>query len=419
MLKKHKFIKILAISFLLVVFFSCKNLIKAQTQHKDTIAVRVIVNPEHYSPMRWYQEQGFIGSPQKMVVDGYQAIRDGRTVYVGAANVQAGDLYTNIYLMSYNQDAEQDTMDIYSRLLKRWKFNHNFMHVPFGTGECVGKNKFLTGVNCFLDSDCEIGEYCNSMKSNVIRDTRRLADIVDIKIALENYNKEFGHYPTMEAGSYLPYRTLSVWPSWNESFRKILNIDIPSDPINDIGDCGTDNYNKQTCWDDEIREFAGTTTVNTIALPASCSRTYVFTGNKIGTKYDVCAVFDTTYSNIIGDYKNGSCYSSSAVKVDKVLQNSAPYFVVNTLAGGIKNKEYIGYIKAVDFDGDRLTWTIVAQSAWLASGWVMPELQNTSDINQKRFYSTSAGNVGNYSITINIDDGKENITKTFNLLIFP
>ncbi|MBA3047849.1 hypothetical protein KKC83_03220, partial [Patescibacteria group bacterium] len=76
----------------------------------DAIAIRVIPNTEHYSAARWYAEQGFSGSPQSLIVDGYEAVRDGRTVYVNAANIADNNLYVNIYLISYNQDPEQATI---------------------------------------------------------------------------------------------------------------------------------------------------------------------------------------------------------------------------------------------------------------------------------------------------------------------
>src|SRR3990167_3945389 len=50
----------------------------------DAIALRVIPNPDHLSPGLWYYRQGFNGSPQALTVDGYDAVRDGRTVYVNA-----------------------------------------------------------------------------------------------------------------------------------------------------------------------------------------------------------------------------------------------------------------------------------------------------------------------------------------------
>src|SRR3990167_10127991 len=73
----------------------------------DAIAIRVMPNLGHLSPLKWYGENIKLqGSPQVLTVDGYEAVRDGRTVYVNAANISGDKLYTNIYLISYNQSAE-------------------------------------------------------------------------------------------------------------------------------------------------------------------------------------------------------------------------------------------------------------------------------------------------------------------------
>ena len=96
-----------------------------QSGESDAIAVRVIPNPNHLSAQKWYKSQGFSGSPQSLIVDGYQAVRDGRTVYVSATNVVGNNIYTNIYLISYDQEADHQTVDIFGKILSNWKFNTN------------------------------------------------------------------------------------------------------------------------------------------------------------------------------------------------------------------------------------------------------------------------------------------------------
>ena len=91
MIKKHQ-LWLLGAAMLIVLFLMIFKYSQAQTPSlpadaADAIAVRIIPNPNHYSIVRWYEAQGFEGSPQALVVDGYEAIRDGRTVYVNAANV--------------------------------------------------------------------------------------------------------------------------------------------------------------------------------------------------------------------------------------------------------------------------------------------------------------------------------------------
>ncbi|MCK5416370.1 hypothetical protein KAI92_03015, partial [Candidatus Parcubacteria bacterium] len=414
--KKNILISILILSVFIIPFLFIDKNIKAQTQHKDTIAVRVIVNPEHYSPMRWYQEQGFIGSPQKMVVDGYQAIRDGRTVYVGAANVQAGSMYTNIYLMSYNQDAEQSTVDIRSRLLKNWKFNHNILD----HSDCVLiSTNASSSKRCLIDSDCDFGEYCASAKARVIRDTRRLADLKEIEIALNTYKEEMGHYPILGAGSYLPNRTVTAWPSWTEQFEKELEINNFKDPINKLGDCSDPRFNSQTCWDDQKREFDDPNPTNTIfELPAD-SKAYIYSTNDAGTSFNVCGTMESGYSSTAGS----ACAVGVTVAVSAIATNEETMVINSNLADGSSGKEYIGYIKVDNPDNDNLTWTIdTTASNWASwDGGNPPTFENTGDLNQKKFYSSSAGVEGIYTITITVDDNKGEansiVTRTLNFTI--
>ena len=122
----HVFLMVLP--FISVCLFSFDFVNKSIAQSSDAIAIRVIPNPEHISALRWYKKQGFAGSPQAISVDGYEGVRDGRTVYVNVGNVSGGELYTNIYLISYNQQAANETLDVFSQILAHWKFNTNVSH---------------------------------------------------------------------------------------------------------------------------------------------------------------------------------------------------------------------------------------------------------------------------------------------------
>ncbi len=198
-------VKIIKITIFLLCFLICPSVIKA-AKSPDAIAIRVIPNTEHYSPMRWYKEQGFLGSPQTMAIDGYEAIRDGRTVYVNAANIGSDStLYTNVYLLSYNQDAEDVTVKIVNEMLSHWRFNANITD----SGQCADYGGNL-GNGCLVDADCPVMQYCQSPKAKITRDTRRLSDLAEIKIALNNHKQTKGYYPKLEQGSYLPGKSLSV-----------------------------------------------------------------------------------------------------------------------------------------------------------------------------------------------------------------
>jgi len=228
----------------------------------DAIALRVMPNTEHYSPVAWYQKNIKVkGSPQALVVDGYVAVRDGRTVYVNAANIDltANRLYTNIYIISYNQNAENHTVDIFGQILVHWKFNINL-------------------------SPAE--------KDKTVRDVQRLASLNDIKSALENYKNIHGNYPILNAGSYIANQTISVWPtSWQATLGKELAITMPLDPVNKLGPCGP-SFDQTTCWDQQNKKFDGQIPGG---LPGG-SEVFAYTTDKNGAGYNLCANWETEFS---------------------------------------------------------------------------------------------------------------------------
>jgi len=135
----------------------------------DVIAVRVLPNPNHYSAARWYKSQGFSGSPQALLVDGYDAVRDGRTVYVNAANVDLAtkNIYTNIYLISYNQNPQLKTVDVLGQIISHWRFNSNLTTA----GNC-----YISTLLCENDSDCS--------RDNIVLVKPKRPDVVDLKKTL-------------------------------------------------------------------------------------------------------------------------------------------------------------------------------------------------------------------------------------------
>lgn len=228
-MKIHKLILVLlilaAMSFLLVSYSleaAVNSSLIPYGASRDAIAIRVMPNPEHYSPLVWYEKNIKLkGSPQSLLVDGYEAVRDGRTVYVNAANIDGDKFYTNIYIISYNQDAENSTIDIFGQILSHWKFNVN-------------------------------PEIYNNQKQKIIRDVKRLADLQDMNLALARYKKD--DFPRLKSGSYMAGASVSVWPSWQATLGKELGITMPSDPVNQLGDCPV-GYNGKTCWNEADKKF--------------------------------------------------------------------------------------------------------------------------------------------------------------------
>ena len=366
----------------------------------DAIAIRVIPNPDHYSPERWYREQGFQGSPQALLVDGYEAIRDGRTVYVNAANIAEGALYTNIYLISYNQSAETATEDIFSQILSHWKFNTNIS----GVGNCSDNE-----IACLADADCPDNSYCSSSKARITRDTKRIADLVEIKIALAKYKAEQGQYPMLSAGTYLPDITVSTWPSWQETLAKELKLILPKDPVNQLGDCP--EYDQTTCWNEKTKEFADPDTDNdSFELPAG-SNAFVYEIKRLGldTSMSLCGTMESPQARAITEY---SCTSYG-------IENSPPEFRGINLPVGYSGEPYVGYIEAIDPDNDSIGWEgIDTMPGFPWQLWsAPPALSSTSIASQKSIRAAKVGVAGNYDFKITINDHKAGgqITKTFTI----
>ncbi len=362
--------------FTIIIFlgiFLCFNNSSAQQEpgqgnnqvisSRDAIGLRVIPNPEHFSPLQWYNKNIKIkGSPQLITVDDYEAVRDGRTVYVNAAKIvqvkrcngtgnvctqdsQCGvipdpgiyflpkkfvpqvlaascevsnipELYTNIYIISYNQDPEPSTTDIFGQILQYWKFNIDIKNCsktvtqacseaggagggcPVGeVCQATGQCNQTTDKACLIDSDCPEGEFCNSKKSTIVRDTLRLSQLRDIKDKLEAYNTNLRHYPALESGTYLTNRTVSTWPSWLNNLSTTLGFSLPIDKINKLGKCrANDNENARfdpmTCWDEVAKEFAGT--ADPLTMPAG-SRVYYYQYKPVDNSFRFCTIVESGY----------------------------------------------------------------------------------------------------------------------------
>jgi hypothetical protein len=618
---------IVSLFYCFIVFFHIPSYAQI-SDDKDAIAIRVIPNSQNYSPQRWYKDQGFKGSPQSLTVDGYEAIRDGRTVYVNAANVvdtdndgQPDKLFTNIYLISYNQEAEKETIDIFAQILEHWKFNTNITGTglcsepkeakltasdcagaigcwhfdgdakdssgnanngtvngatlttdrfgnlnsaysfdgindyieinnnssldfgyqnfsigfwiklpqthqqleiiskrsfcsagPFfdvrvkpsdeeslnleisdnilagfpaseevftqtsndgewhfitftregnkmksyidnnftgekvlarnynvsnnaslkiGNGPCVNADstKFLNGSiddiriynralsadeiktefnktskNCLTNSDCSGSGYCSSPKANIVRDTKRLSDLVELKAAIENYKAKNGKYPSLSAGSYLTGKTVSTWPSWQGTLGKELGATLPKDPVNKLGVCA--GFDPATCWSEKDKKFADPDIGNSIFELPTGSNAFVYTSDPSGNSYGICSVMQSEYVQ-----STGACSQSANVFIGDTPTNKAPRFLGQNIPLGKTGDEYIGYISASDPDGDPLKWTInTVGPDWAGKGWSAPPvLQNSAAVNQKKIFAQKTGLPGDYNISITINDNKGEI----------
>ncbi len=362
----------------------------------DAIAIRALPNPDHYSPLTWYKKNIKLqGSPQALTVDGYEAVRDGRTVYVNAANVVDDNFYTNIYIISYNQEATDATVDIFGQILSHWKFNININQ----SGNCSKTAE----KNCSKSEDCPTNEYCLSEKARVIRDTKRLSDLADMNIALDNYKNKNSKFPTMSAGSYLPNQTLSVWPSWRETLGKLLGIIPPLDPINKLGACSNANFDPGTCWDDKNKKFDGTIPT---ALPSG-SLTYAYSASGDGLSYGLCANMESDYVNIA----QGACSEVDPNTNPTVsIPGQTPFFTGSNLPKAYSGKNYQGFIQA---DRDGLTWSMAVVSG--CDLWSNLRLLSTVVPTQRKITADKAGVAGDCLVAITIRSGGLAATQNFTI----
>lgn len=402
----------------------------------DAIAIRVLPNPNHYNAIRWYKSQGFRGSPQSLVVDGYDAVRDGRSIYVNAANVASSTIHTNIYLMSYNQSSDSKTVDVLGQLVKNWRFNTNLTTpgeckisiLPCGGDEdcqsayqCIsgddipGRCQLKATSSCYLDSDCDEGIYCNSDKAKVIRDVHRLGILGDLRESIGAYRREHGFYPVLSSGTYIPYYSVSTWPSWNDSFLSQIKAPQTSvDPINVLGPCAY-NFDPITCWDKTSSAFAGlyNTTTRELHLPTS-SHAFVYSTDQNGSNFNLCAGMETRnqYNTADGQLASSSCLVTGAAYTGTTT-NQAPYIVSTNLRGQAE-EVFNGSIMVRDPENNYLNWETVGQApiydTWHDSS--APRMQDTHDPNQKRIYSEKAGEAGNYDFKIQVSDSYGGVLAT-------
>ena len=240
----------------------------------DAIGIRIAKNPDYLTPAAWYRSQGFTGSPSETIVDGYRAVQDGRTLYISAPNAQEtnfvrDNLYSNIYIVSYNELATPETVDIFNQIIENLSFNTNIEEISF----CRESNGVWTGETCSSDFDCDTGQVCADEKSKLRRDTARVTDMVSIASSLELYGSQNGvcnattsqvctsnnqcpsgevcipSVPTLQSGTFVRSFAASSWESWNTELGTQLG-GIPSDPLNGYGSLCPEGQNSDTCVDE-------------------------------------------------------------------------------------------------------------------------------------------------------------------------
>lgn len=438
-MSRNKLIRIyFSLGFVLVLFLCFSFISRAQQNNSDAIAVRILPNPHHYSITRWYKEQGFKGAPQALTVDGYEAIRDGRTVYVNATNVVGTTIYTNIYLISYNQTANTQTSDVLGKIVSHWKFNNNFTAAEsegqcnIGSVPCNSDKDCTTGYkcsadssdyrnkcvpqndpNCSSDTDCSAGVFCSSLKAKITRDISRVSRLSELRAALDEYKLENKRFPVLEAGTFVKNKTVSTWPSWNGVLLPALGVSSINDPINSMGYCP--GFEASTCWNKNNNTFFDKTPVGHLKFP-SMSRVIYYSTDSNGSVYTLCAGMESPISYNTPD-PNKDPFALSKFRCDDTVMNNTS--AANTLPkivdyqlNGVTGKEFNGFIKVSDAENNPLTFTFTTGVGAWASWNPSPVIQKTNNPNQIKLYSPQAGAPGNYNFTFTANDGTGTMTTT-------
>ena len=256
-----------------------KELIFQVEDTSDAIGVRIIPNTDYLSPAAWAEAQGFTGDFTEITLDGYQAVQSGTTIYAAVANLDATNVYPNIYVISSNEDAEEESLEVFERVMETFAFNANDDEVE-NVGLCKYGSTFATDasssggyITCDSDSECydtcESGTcsfpaeklVCGDDKAKLTRDMRRLTDVRTLNDILDSYGEDNMHcditkgmscdedsdcpgteecvegYPAIENGTFIPSMTNSIWGSWNSELSNALGSTLPTDPLNEFFVC--------------------------------------------------------------------------------------------------------------------------------------------------------------------------------------
>ena len=230
-----------------------------------------------------------IGIPSgfnQISIDGYDAMTNGSNYYISSVNRPAdGQLYRNIFVFSINENAQQITYDVFEQLINSLEFNTNLSDNLYCDGAvdilCFDDFNCLDTLGNPLGTPAGTGE-CSADKTKMRRDWGRLETIANAQTGLNNYVSSTGAAPQLTAGTYIPGKTRSVWPSWGNIGQSIgggVGIDpinrwtscnychVPGQPIDGIEQlCSSDDdctgageicvsIDSQTCWDEINSRF--------------------------------------------------------------------------------------------------------------------------------------------------------------------
>ncbi|MCR4256784.1 MAG: Ig-like domain-containing protein, partial [Candidatus Uhrbacteria bacterium] len=304
----------------------------------DGIGVRVATNPLHLAPSAWYASRGFTGSPEVTTVDGYEAVKDGTTWYVGAVNTAAASgapVYSQIYILSHNPDAKPETLNIVEQMVETFTLNANIQSgASNACSYAVGDGTHVPGefyrgsggqlVRCTADWECLAQNpnlLCASFKAKMQRDSKRIVDFQFMTDSLEEANNRSGNYPRLQAGTFVPTLSTSRWPSWSSQLQGEIGVAFPTDPVNRFLTCGVcsgsgspcqdssecpsgqacnatasqPGVEPATCWNPDVRQYQCPSL--TTGVRESASRIYQYRAINAGDRYELATELEGALAN--------------------------------------------------------------------------------------------------------------------------
>jgi len=331
----------------------------------DGIGIRIVQNPLHLSVSEWYASKGFTGQPEATTIDGYEALRDESTMYVAGTNVSdstSGPVYSNIYILSYNPDAKDETKNIFDQFTKNFVLNVNIANNSMDS--CVdGTDEPYVGadgsvVKCTADWEClnsDPGLHCASFKEKIQRDTKRIADFQSMSSRLESSFGREGQFPLLSDGTFVQTLSSSRWPSWQTTLSAAVGGSLPTDPVNRYLTCGRCSTSRQpcadasecsatetceptdpgldpaTCWNADTQRYScpRITDPSGAALPTGVSRVYQYRAVNGGSRYELATELEGPNSSryvppLLTEIKKCSNINSvCSIDTDCTVRNTA------------------------------------------------------------------------------------------------
>ena len=197
-------------------------------------------------------------------------------------------MYANMFAVSYNEGASEDTLAMYDMVVESLAFaiNVDDDRLCYASGALVTDSDGNT-VACSSDLDCDVesGQECGSVKLKLMRDITRLGDVKDVGRAIDAYGDENGAcsdttaqsctedsecpdgetcnplVPTLPSGTFVASLASSAWESWGTMLGGALGEDLPVDPLNDYSSCGDDAtafaaFNATSCVNETTGAYA-------------------------------------------------------------------------------------------------------------------------------------------------------------------